>query len=430
MNTFQNLIDNGIEPHTAQDILDGYSKRIGTMNGIYEITDITYDFTERGKDVTLKCSLCGREIHRMMISGRNKWNELIKSCPCQKAEKARVEKEEFEKSKKIKKDKIQTDGISMIGSLYGDYKIIGFEFLKDVPTFTLECTECGDITTAHYQRVKNNAKTFRKCHKHGNPIKFDESYIGRKKNFLKVIGISRFPHNNHRAFVCECDCGNIKLIEPAQWEQELVKSCGCKHDELLSEANKKENPVTGMRLYHVYEGMKDRCYNPNSDNYKYYGDRGIIICPEWLGEHGFENFAAWAYSTGYDENAEWGECTIERKDVNGNYEPNNCEWKTVQEQQKNKRTNIFITINGKTKILQDWCKIYNVSSSMVLYRLKTKKMTPIEAFTAPITRGKNAVRINKNNIIELRERGMTYKQIADFLNCSVETVRRRIGKKK
>ena len=76
MNTFQELIDNGIEPYTAQDMLDGYLKRIGTMNGVYEITDITYDFAERGKDVTLKCSLCGREIHRMMVQGRNKWSEL------------------------------------------------------------------------------------------------------------------------------------------------------------------------------------------------------------------------------------------------------------------------------------------------------------------------------------------------------------------
>ena len=83
MNTFQNLVDNGIDPHTAQSMLDDYSKRIGTMNGIYEITDITYDFVERGRDVTLKCSLCGREIHRMMIAGRNKWRELTKHCVCQ-----------------------------------------------------------------------------------------------------------------------------------------------------------------------------------------------------------------------------------------------------------------------------------------------------------------------------------------------------------
>lgn len=84
MNTFQDLINHGIEPYTAREMLDNYSSKIGTMNGVYEITDITYDFNERGRDVTLKCSLCGREIHRMMIRGRNKWSELIESCPCEK----------------------------------------------------------------------------------------------------------------------------------------------------------------------------------------------------------------------------------------------------------------------------------------------------------------------------------------------------------
>lgn len=103
MNTFQNLIDNGIDPYTAQSMLDDYTKRIGTMNGIYEITDITYDFADRGRDVTLKCSLCGREIHRMMICGRNKWSELIKSCPCQKAAKAEQERLASEKIAQEKK---------------------------------------------------------------------------------------------------------------------------------------------------------------------------------------------------------------------------------------------------------------------------------------------------------------------------------------
>lgn len=67
MNTFQDLIDNGIEPYTAQNMLDNYSSKIGTMNGIYEITDITYDFNERGRDVTLKCSFCGRKIPHEQI---------------------------------------------------------------------------------------------------------------------------------------------------------------------------------------------------------------------------------------------------------------------------------------------------------------------------------------------------------------------------
>ncbi len=339
-------------------MLDNYSSKIGTMNGIYEITDITYDFNERGRDVTLKCSLCGREIHRIMISGRNKWSELIKSCPCQKVAEEKRKQEEFEQKKRIERENILKDGKSMIGGEYGDYRIIDFGLCKDTPTFTLECMQCGDIVKSNYQRVKANAKTFRKCHKHGNTIKFDESYIGRKKNFLNVIGISRFSQNNHRAFVCECDCGNIKLIEPAHWEQGIVKSCGCKHDELLRDSSTIHG-LSGTRLYCVWRDMIARCYNPNSESYKNYGERGITICDEWLNNP--ESFFDWAYSTGYDENAERGEYTIERKDVNGNYEPNNCEWITIQQQQKNKRTNVFITMNGETKILSDWHKETGIS---------------------------------------------------------------------
>lgn len=388
MNTFQNLIDNGIEPHTAQDMLDGYSNRIGTMNGVYEITDITYDFNERGKDVTLKCSMCGREIHRMMISGRNKWSELIKSCPCQKAEKARIEREEFEKSEKIKKDKIQTDGISMIGSLYGDYKIISFEFLKDVPTFTLECTKCGDITTAHYQRVKNNAKTFRKCHKHGNPIKFDESYIGRKKNFLKVIGLSRRTCDNRRVFVCECDCGNVKLVEPAQWEQGLVKSCGC-----YAESLKLEHSEELDRLRRIYNGMVQRCYNENSIGYENYGGRGIKICPEWLNSR--EKFIEWALSHGYANNL-----TIDRKDNDKGYSPDNCRWATWEEQNNNQRPREqrikpkrrkfkTWTIDGETKPIREWYLIFNTSEPAIRYRMNKLGMTLEQALKTPkLTQGR------------------------------------------
>ena len=207
MNTFQNLIDNGIEPHTAQDMLDGYSKRIGTMNGIYEITDITYNFSERGKDVTLKCSLCGRQIHRMMISGRNKWSELIKSCPC---EKERVERGYIERLQKEKEEKKKLI-LSRINQTFGDYKIVSVSDLENNnPRYIMRCIECGGEMNVSANSFWQRANF--ECKKHRAPtepiIKYDESYIGRKKNFLKVIAISRFPHNNHRAFVCECDCGN------------------------------------------------------------------------------------------------------------------------------------------------------------------------------------------------------------------------------
>lgn len=387
MNTLQNLIDNGIEPHTAQNMLDGYLKYIGTMKGVYEITDITYDFNERGRNVTLKCSLCGREIHRMMINGRNKWNELIKSCPCQKELKEQQKKTEFEISQKIKKQKIYDDALLMIGSAYGDYEVIDFEFSNDVPTFKLKCIECGDITTSHYQRVKKNAKNYSKCHKHFNPVKFNESYIGRKNNFLKVIGITR-TDKNRKMFVCECDCGNTKLIEPAIWEQGIVKSCGC-----FAKSLKLEHSEELDRFRRIYSGMVQRCYNKNSECYDNYGGRGIRICNEWINNR--EKFINWSLSNGYAKNL-----TIDRINVNGNYEPSNCRWATYKEQGNNRRPSSewkkrkphklkTLTIDGKIRPIREWYVLYNTSEPAVRYRMNKLGMTFEQALKTPkLTEGR------------------------------------------
>ena len=81
--------------------------------------------------------------------------------------------------------------------------------------------------------------------------------------------------------------------------------------------------------------MKTRCYNPNNKRFKDYGGRGIVVCDEWKND--FSIFQKWALENGYDANAPFGQCTIDRIDVNGNYEPSNCRWITMAAQQKNKR---------------------------------------------------------------------------------------------
>ena len=390
MNTLQNLIDNGIEINTAIRMLSEYQKRIGTTNGIYYIKDINYDFNQRGRDVALECTNCGKIIHRMMICGRNKWSELIKTCDCQKIEKENEKIRVLKNSEKIKKALI----LSRIGQVFGDYRIDSVEDLEDTPKYTMHCTQCGAdkiVSAESFDKRKNFH-----CTKHYvQPVKFDESYIGMKNNFLTVRGISKFP-NGHRAFVCECDCGNVKLIEPFQWKHGNVKSCGCKHNE-LNRISSTKHGHSGDRLYKVYRNMVSRCYCKNSQSYHNYGGRGIKICDKWTGKHGFENFYDWSMKNGYDYNADFGQCTIDRMDVDGDYCPDNCRWTDLKTQANNKRPRNewkqrelkTWTIGDITKPRKEWCIMYGIGLETVLYRINHKGMTVYEALTSPkVTNGR------------------------------------------
>lgn len=137
---------------------------------------------------------------------------------------------------------------------------------------------------------------------------------------------------------CKCDCGNIAVVTGSNLASGHTKSCGCLNSKMTSERNKVIMVVHGGindRLYEVWGSMKKRCNNPNDKSYKNYGGRGIKVCKEW--NENYLSFKKWAYKNGYDENAPHGECTIDRINVNGNYEPNNCRWISNAEQQKNKR---------------------------------------------------------------------------------------------
>lgn len=376
MNTLQNLIDNGIEINTAIRMLSDYQNRISTDNGIYTITDITYDFNERGKDVTLVCRNCGREVHRIMKSGRNKWSELIKNCPCSstqrqklREEKLRLKKIESQKIFENKKAALFESAKEMVGETYGDFKITGAERIKDGVYVSLCCEMCGEKKTVPFSSIKNNVASHKRCKNHYNPIKYNESYIGRKKNFLTVIGITR-DKSNHRVFLCECDCGNTKTVEPIHWDRETIKSCGCLHD-----SQKLEHSEELDRLRRIHNGMIQRCYNKNCDAYINYGGRGISICPEW---HDREVFIEWALSHGYSN-----ELSIDRINVNGNYEPSNCRWADQKTQTNNRRPRSEWSrppkerkkkskvIDGIEKPIVEWYLIYGVTGPTVAYRMKT-----------------------------------------------------------
>jgi hypothetical protein len=143
------------------------------------------------------------------------------------------------------------------------------------------------------------------------------------------------------------------------WLEELA--------EFRKNANQRNyHGLRDTRLYHIWFGMKARCYNANSENYKHYGGRGIKICDEWKND--FMKFYDWAIHNGYDDSL-----SIDRIDVNGNYTPDNCRWATAVEQAKNKRKEFVMTLTykNKTMTIKEWSKHLNIKEKTIRKRLES-----------------------------------------------------------
>lgn len=122
-------------------------------------------------------------------------------------------------------------------------------------------------------------------------------------------------------------------------------------------------------LYNVWSTMKTRCNNPNNRDYKYYGLRGIKVCPSWLT---FKPFLSWATKKGYKQGL-----TIDRINGNGNYSPKNCRLVTQKEQCNNTSYNVFITHNGKKQTMAQWAKETGISFTGIRLRL-LKGLSPAQ----------------------------------------------------
>lgn len=173
-----------------------------------------------------------------------------------------------------------------------------------------------------------------------------------------------------KLFRCKCECGNEKIVLGAELRRHHTESCGC----LFKDVQRKTVTRHGQRysrLYEIWRSMKQRCYNPNKKKYECYGGRGITVCDEWL--HDFQAFYDWAMANGYSD-----ELSIDRIDVNGNYEPANCRWATIKEQANNRRCNVSLEAFGEEHTVAEWAEILGIKKSTLYSRLQ-RGCSPEEA---------------------------------------------------
>jgi hypothetical protein len=189
--------------------------------------------------------------------------------------------------------------------------------------------------------------------------------IGRRIGRLTVVrhadDIINKSGTISRAYECLCDCGKYTIVRQSNLSKGASTSCGCYRNAHRGD-NWKTHLSTPPRLHNIWLQIRQRCQDKNLSYYNNYGGRGITVCDEW--SESYEIFRDWALANGYRD-----DLTIDRIDNNGNYEPSNCRWTTMKEQNNNRRTNLILEISGIKQTLAQWCAITGISYKKAWNRL-------------------------------------------------------------
>jgi hypothetical protein len=177
--------------------------------------------------------------------------------------------------------------------------------------------------------------------------------------FGKWTVIERVLNNGRHDWLCVCICGNKKAVQSCHLKSGRSRSCGCNRKNRFT---KEERAHPEFELWRT---MKKRCRNKNDKSFPKYGGRGIEICDSW-----FNSIDAFLKDMGKRPSEKH---SIDRIDNNGNYERSNCRWATIEEQNRNKSSNVWLEYGGKKMVKNDWAKHLGISVNSLNYRLKNWK---------------------------------------------------------
>lgn len=252
--------------------------------------------------------------------------------------------------------------IDLTGEKFGRLTVLGRAENSVTPNGTVRtmwrCVcDCGNEVVRSSQNLR--AKGLLSCGCWKKEVMSEKKLIDLTgQRFGRLVVLKRDGNRYPTKWVCKCDCGN----ECSVFSENLVRghttSCGCFREEIRGKA-KLIHGYSKTRIYGVWNKIKGRCLNPNNPSYERYGARGISICDEWLNDA--LSFIKWAYDHGYQEDADYGETTIDRIDNNKGYSPDNCRIANAKEQANNRRTTKYVTYNGEKHTVTEWSNILGVN---------------------------------------------------------------------
>lgn len=249
----------------------------------------------------------------------------------------------------------------LTGQRFGRLTVIERADNKGTKTMWLCKCDCGNKVIKEGSNLKNEDTQSCGCLRSEKTSERSlKDLVGKRFGMLAVLRRADNVGKN-TMWLCKCDCGNETITSGGRLVIGITRSCGC----LKFVGYNWIHEGSCTRIYNIWQSMKQRCQNKNAQAYKNYGGRGITVCPEWLGESGFENFRDWSFSNGYADNL-----TIDRINNDGNYEPSNCRWVDMKTQSNNRRGNRMIEYNGEIHTLSEWSEITGIKIGALNSRLK------------------------------------------------------------